>query len=248
MFHTDTVRKKTQIGKMSSSSSAALGDLPPEIWVKILGFVRDPRDLARCARVDRIWRAFFEDAQHRAEKELWWGPVVDRGIDQHQFVILKDFPFPWNQPRSLAAFLRACSTMVPPARGLSLRNNRLTGIPEEPLSKLTHLMDLILIRNRLTTVPTELGNLDRLKNLFFSHNRLTYVPRELGKLKYLHRLDLSHNRLSTLPLEFVHLRHDTVTVKPGNPHLYVPDILNPQVKSIDPWKGRNKRGRRSRQV
>ncbi len=235
--------------------------------MKILGFVRDPPDLARCVLVDRNWRAFFEEAQRRTELEQWWGQCVVRckardvvlkkkrssewasseEIARPTLLFLDRFPFPWNQPRSLDACLRTCSNGKLSVENLSAPFLRLMRLPEE-LFLLKGLRSLNLSCNRLVHLPENMGNLTSLQHLDLSHNRLATVPRELGKLKYLRRLDLSHNRLSTLPLEFVGLRHDIVTVKPGNPHLYVPDILNPQVKSIDPSKGRNKRGRRSRQV
>ncbi len=226
------------------TSFSFLPHLPPEIWAQIFGFVRDPGDLARCARVDWNWRAFFEEAQRRTEEELWWGPVTWRihqaiefdtresswywkhnptveGPDGSTVVRLQDFPLPWNQPRSLDAFFRVCLPIRIMPVCLSLCSNRLTCVPRD-LCKLVNLLALNLSNNRLEGVPPPLCRMKRLKSLHLGRNLLESVPPELGDLLDLELLDLSHNRLATVPRELgklttlrkLDLSHNRLTTLP----------------------------------
>ena len=54
-----------------------------------------------------------------------------------------------------------------------------------PIGCLTHLTNLNLCWNRLTTLPAEIGLLTNLTTLDLSHNRLPALPAEIGQLTHL---------------------------------------------------------------
>ena len=87
---------------------------------------------------------------------------------------------------------------------LDLSCERLTSLPTE-LGNLTNLSTLNLARNLLTSVPAELGNLTNLRMLDLSGNELTSVPAELGRLTGLETLNLADNQIQSLPKEFLNL-------------------------------------------
>jgi Leucine-rich repeat (LRR) protein len=52
-----------------------------------------------------------------------------------------------------------------------------------------------LYKNKLSTLPPELGNLTSLKILGLSENNLASLPDTLSGLKHLETLDLRHNKI-----------------------------------------------------
>jgi Leucine-rich repeat (LRR) protein len=86
-------------------------------------------------------------------------------------------------------------------KDLRLNRNRLTSVPAE-LGMLTSLEDFRLNRNQLTSVPAALGGLTALEDLRLNRNRLTSVPKQLGNLTALTSLNLGNNPdLAPLPEE-----------------------------------------------
>ena len=210
--------------KCGSPAPPRLPYVPPEIWVRILRFVRDPPDLAKCVRVNRPWRSFFEEAQIRAERELWWGRAIEgypkglwgraiyegytgkRAPDKRPWrLVATTFPFPWPHPRSIDAFVEECSALTPPPKMLLMCRNRLPRVPAK-LGNLKDLAILSLSGNLLSTVPPELGGLPKLQVLLLNDNRLTSVPPELENLRMLCNLNLHSNLLETVPRELGKLR------------------------------------------
>ncbi len=58
---------------------------------------------------------------------------------------------------------------------------------------------------RLTTLPSEIGNLTNLTELWLSDNQLTALPPKIGNVTKLITLDLSENQLTSIPVELCSL-------------------------------------------
>lgn len=58
---------------------------------------------------------------------------------------------------------------------------------------------LVLDNNRLSSLPTDIGLLQRLEKLSVSNNALTSLPTSTKQLHHLRVLDVSSNRLAILP-------------------------------------------------
>jgi len=86
------------------------------------------------------------------------------------------------------------------ATTLDLRSKRLTSLPSE-IGQLTQLTDLNLTYNQLSTLPPEIGQLTHLTLLDLRYNELTALPKEIGKLTQLKELNLYSNQLMALPTE-----------------------------------------------
>lgn len=84
-------------------------------------------------------------------------------------------------------------------------NKKLTSIPKE-IGNLDKLERLDLLANGLTSIPVEVGNLRQLKILILDMNALTSVPVELGNLDKLELLELGSNRLTSVPAELGNLK------------------------------------------
>ncbi|TRY82344.1 hypothetical protein DNTS_000066 [Danionella cerebrum] len=69
----------------------------------------------------------------------------------------------------------------------------------EDIKHLSHLQSLILCRNKLTSVPSSIGDLKALKVLDLSVNQLEVLPEEICFLSELNTLNLSCNSLKALP-------------------------------------------------
>jgi len=92
------------------------------------------------------------------------------------------------------------------ATKLSLWSNRLSSLPPE-IGKLQKLTELNLNSNQLSSLPAEIGKLENLTELNLSKNQLSSLPAEIGKLENLTELNLSKNQLSSLPAEIGKLQN-----------------------------------------
>lgn len=62
---------------------------------------------------------------------------------------------------------------------------------------------MVLDRNQITILPTEVLQLQNLQELYLSENQFTSLPKEIGQLKNLQRLELDSNPLSSKEKEKV---------------------------------------------
>lgn len=69
----------------------------------------------------------------------------------------------------------------------------------EDIQHLTNLQSLILCRNKLSSIPSVVGNLKSLKVLDLSVNNLSVLPEGITQLKELNTLNVSCNSLEVLP-------------------------------------------------
>jgi len=76
-------------------------------------------------------------------------------------------------------------------RGLTIRNNDLTSIPDE-ISVLKNLEYLDLSSNKIVEISPKIGELQNLKEINLSHNEIKEIPVEFGNLKKLEILNLSN--------------------------------------------------------
>ena len=104
----------------------------------------------------------------------------------------------------------------------------------------TDASQLILSYNSLTSLPSQLGNMDKLQvlkvdhnnlqgaliaeirkmplvTLDASHNDMTGIPAEIGQLSQLQTLNYSYNRINSLPNEIANLKQLKTLDFTGNP-------------------------------
>jgi hypothetical protein len=83
---------------------------------------------------------------------------------------------------------------------------------------------LNLLRNKLSTLPTEIGDLVYLKRLEVATNKLSQIPSSIGKLTALTHLNLESNELADLPRDFGRLKCEVLNLNYNN-FVSVPDCL-----------------------
>lgn len=81
---------------------------------------------------------------------------------------------------------------------LTLSNSNLPSIPAA-VFQLKNLIRLDLSFNGITTLSTEIRNLNKLKQLWLNDNPLSEVPQELSYCTDLETIDLSNTRISNIP-------------------------------------------------
>lgn len=84
---------------------------------------------------------------------------------------------------------------------LDLSKAKITAIPPEFISKISHIEKLVLDKNHLVTLPDELGNLPRLNHLSVFSNNIQNIPLTIGQLSSLQYLDLHANNIESIPSE-----------------------------------------------
>ena len=113
---------------------------------------------------------------------------------------------------------------------VSLNNLEVSGFQDlcdlsQKIANLYNLLQLVLKKNSLTRLPSEVGALKLLKHLDLSHNVLGSIPVELYELQALQTLVLSNNRL-------VQASFPDVSTKDYLPHLHYIDISNNQLEEL----------------
>lgn len=120
-----------------------------------------------------------------------------------------------------------CLTFLPPEIryftnliSLKAENCQLMGL-SSAIGNLTRLHLLILSNNKLAFVPSQFGELKAVE-IHLDHNNLSSLPAEIGKLERLRKLNLSNNKISVLPSEIANnvklmqldLSHNLIAVLP----------------------------------
>eukprot|EP00903_Cladosiphon_okamuranus_P012061 g11323.t1 len=82
---------------------------------------------------------------------------------------------------------------------LDLTGNAIRELPEDDLGEAIALKGLLLSGNRLSSLPSSVGNLKSLETLELSDNTIRSLPESIGRLKRLATLTLSNNGLMRLP-------------------------------------------------
>lgn len=89
---------------------------------------------------------------------------------------------------------------------LNLRKQKLTSIPIE-IGRFTNLQELDISKNKINELPSYIENLPNLQYLDASNNYLTTLPSEIGKCLSLKKLILNRNYIETLPPSMGYLIH-----------------------------------------
>ena len=116
---------------------------------------------------------------------------------------------------------------------VSLNNLEVSGFSDlrdlsKKIANLNNLLQLVLKRNGLTSVPSEVGALKLLKHLDVSHNALNSTPVELYELQALQTLVLSNNNLTQVSFP-------DASTKDCLPHLQYVDISNNRLEELPPF-------------
>lgn len=81
------------------------------------------------------------------------------------------------------------------AKQVVFLKNKVTSVPAD-IGKMKSLEKLDLSGNQITTLPAEIGQLENLEKLFLDNNPVESLPRELGNCKKLKTLGLKGTKLS----------------------------------------------------
>lgn len=97
--------------------------------------------------------------------------------------------------------------MLPMLTVLDLSKAKITAIPSEFISKIPHIEKLVLDKNHLVTLPSELGGLPKLTHLSLYGNNIQHLPDTIGQLTSLQYLDLHSNNIESLPSDIWNLKN-----------------------------------------
>ena len=84
---------------------------------------------------------------------------------------------------------------------LDLSSAKLAQLPDSLYEKMPNLITLVLDKNHFTTLPPQIGRLQKLQTLSVARNNLSSLPTEIGCLQELIKLDLRENNLTKIPPE-----------------------------------------------
>lgn len=151
----------------------------------------------------------------------------------------------WDKTKHTAPTSTSSSTTY--TSGTQTSNTKVLDYSHKALSKVgsdiysqTDATTLILSYNNLTSLPSQMGNMDKLQVLKVDHNQLqgaliaeirkmpltsldasynsmTGIPAEIGQLTQLQTLNYSYNKISTLPNEIANLKQLKTLNLAGNP-------------------------------
>lgn len=119
---------------------------------------------------------------------------------------------------------RALRAAGEPVYRLSLEKERLREIPAEVFA-LEELRELVLNRNRLTSLDGEWGQVAGLVCLRASDNQIQAIPDPILRLERLEILDLGNNELERIPLDIDDLRALRELILWSNPIAHYPASL-----------------------
>jgi len=105
-----------------------------------------------------------------------------------------------------------------------MRKNKLVTIPKE-IGNLVNLRYLKLSNNMITSLPNEIGNLKELILVYLTNNKLNSIPKTIGKLSKLQKLYLGGNKLTSIPKDIGNLKNLNELILDDNCILSLPSTL-----------------------
>ncbi len=150
-------------------------------------------------RRDRLWADAVEHGSMTGEVNMSWQKLGDISERVYNFrrTAARDLTHLRLVGHELEVLPQRLATTCPMILSLSLTSNRLTDI--NCVSSLTRLTSLVLLRNKITKLPSTIGNLVSLEILELASNRLETLPATFGNLTKLKKLNLECNRLRRIP-------------------------------------------------
>lgn len=124
--------------------------------------------------------------------------------------------------KKLEEFPEDLSKVAQTLRNLDLSNNRITGLPSS-IGNFKALKTLNLSGNRITQLPPQIGQLTKLETLILNGNLILDLPDTIANLKNLKELNLSGNRIQRFPLALTKLRKLDVVDLSSNNLTNIPD-------------------------
>ena len=109
-------------------------------------------------------------------------------------------------------------------KNLFVTSDQLTTLPAE-IGNLTMLRYLVLGKGKLAMLPAEIGNLTKLVQLTLEDNQLATIPAEIGNLTELNYPHLERNQLTTLPAEIGNLKKLIMLTLRENQFTTIPDAI-----------------------
>ncbi|SGZ47638.1 CIC11C00000002144 [Sungouiella intermedia] len=97
--------------------------------------------------------------------------------------------------------------LLPMLTVLDLSKAKITALPAEFITKIPHIEKLVLDKNHLVTLPSELCNLPKLTHLSLYGNNIQHLPEDIGRITSLQYLDLHSNNLESLPADIWNLKN-----------------------------------------
>ncbi|KAF2218200.1 hypothetical protein BDZ85DRAFT_245625 [Elsinoe ampelina] len=133
---------------------------------------------------------------------------------------------------------------VPSLSVLNIASAKLAQLPDDLYMKMSGLTKLVLNKNHLVSVSSQVGRLAKLEHLSIAKNALDSLPPEIGHLQNLRYLDVRENNLNRLPSEIWYARRlEALNVasnvladfpKPGNPPKDMPGDIMGQTPTVTP--------------
>jgi hypothetical protein len=132
--------------------------------------------------------------------------------------------------REIPVAVTECSPKVLcEVKRVSFEENRLVHLPRNFFELLGGAVSMMLYKNQLCYIPTDIGRLKHLNMLILSNNNLQILPPSIGDLSSLSIFHVNGNpRLRRLPLEFGKLSHTSAGgVVPSQTISQPPEISRP---------------------
>merc|ERR1711862_237576 len=86
---------------------------------------------------------------------------------------------------------------------LYLLNNKLRSLPSKLFTGLVNLTYLDISNNQITSIPSSIENSQKLKTLILSKNSLSTLPTEMGRLWRLEKLSIDDNPIKDIPQSII---------------------------------------------